>query len=106
MERLRTYGISSSTWRLLMYGAVAQLGEHLVCTEKVAGSIPVSSTKVDHVSMRVVSQLGELSSALQSLVRVLCNPRNVSVPEWLRGWIANPVAVSSNLTRHSIDKTS
>ena len=36
--------------RFLMYGAVAQLGEHLVCTEKVAGSIPVSSTK------RVVSQ--------------------------------------------------
>ena len=84
-----------------MYGAVAQLGEHLACTEKVAGSIPVSSTKVDHVSMRVVSQLGEPSSALQGLVRVLCNPRNVSVPEWLRGWIANPVVVSSNLTRHS-----
>ena len=29
-----------------MYGAVAQLGEHLACTEKVAGSIPVSSTNV------------------------------------------------------------
>ena len=26
------------------FGAVAHLGERLVCTEKVAGSIPVSST--------------------------------------------------------------
>ena len=28
------------------HGAVAQLGEHLTCTEGVAGSSPVSSTKV------------------------------------------------------------
>ena len=76
-------------------GAVAQMGERHTCTVDVAGSIPVSSTK------RVVSQLGDFTSALGKLVRVLCNPRNVSVPEWLRGWIANPVAVSSNLTRHS-----
>ena len=26
------------------YGPIAQLGEHLVCTEEVAGSIPVWST--------------------------------------------------------------
>jgi hypothetical protein len=26
------------------YGAVAQLGEHLLCKQKVTGSIPVSST--------------------------------------------------------------
>ena len=31
----------------MIYGAVAQLGEHLACTEKVAGSIPVSSTMED-----------------------------------------------------------
>ena len=43
----------------MKYGAVAQMGERLPCTEEVAGSSPVSSTK------RVVSQLGELSSALQ-----------------------------------------
>jgi hypothetical protein len=30
---------------LVKAGAVAQLGEHLPCTEGVAGSIPVSSTK-------------------------------------------------------------
>ena len=28
----------------LLYGAVAQLGERLTCTEEVAGSIPVGST--------------------------------------------------------------
>ena len=28
----------------LLFGAVAQLGERLTCTEEVAGSIPVGST--------------------------------------------------------------
>ena len=51
-----------------MNGAVAQLGERRTCTAEVAGSIPVSSTK------RVVSQLGDFTSALDMLVRVLCNP--------------------------------
>ena len=34
-------------WLLALntFGAVAQLGEHLPCTEGVAGSNPVSSTK-------------------------------------------------------------
>jgi hypothetical protein len=30
-------------------GAVAQLGEHLVCNQGVTGSIPVSSTKISAV---------------------------------------------------------
>ena len=63
----------------MKYGAVAQMGERLPCTEEVAGSSPVSSTK------RVVSQLGEPRSALHGLVRVLYNPINVSVPEWSNG---------------------
>ena len=29
----------------ITYGAVAQLGERLICIQEVAGSIPVSSTK-------------------------------------------------------------
>ena len=29
-------------------GAVAQLGERLICTQEVAGSIPTSSTRVVH----------------------------------------------------------
>ena len=82
-----------------MYGAVAQLGEHLVCTEKVAGSIPVSSTKKGCIS--IVCSRESLGIAIHNVVRAHYNPINVSVPEWLRGWIANPVAVSSNLTRHS-----
>ena len=32
---------------LLFSGAVAQLGERLICTQEVAGSIPTSSTRVD-----------------------------------------------------------
>ena len=31
-------------FKCLVYGPVAQLGEHLVCTEEVAGSSPVWST--------------------------------------------------------------
>jgi hypothetical protein len=30
-----------------LIGAVAQLGEHLLCKQGVTGSIPVSSTKLD-----------------------------------------------------------
>ena len=30
----------------VMVGAVAQLGEHLLCKQGVSGSIPLSSTKV------------------------------------------------------------
>ena len=30
---------------MLGYGAVAQLGERLVCNQEATGSIPVSSTK-------------------------------------------------------------
>ena len=40
------------------HGAVAQLGEHLTCTEGVAGSSPVSSTNV------VVTE--EIGSGLQT----------------------------------------
>jgi hypothetical protein len=53
-------------------GAVAQLGERHTCTVDVAGSIPVSSTK------RVVSQLGDFTSALGKLVRVLYSPYKLS----------------------------
>ncbi len=45
MEREWFDLFSSGTRRLqVIYGAVAHLGERLVCTEKVAGSIHVSST--------------------------------------------------------------
>lgn len=31
------------------HGGIAQLGEHLICIQKVAGSIPVASTKLKWV---------------------------------------------------------
>ena len=35
-----------------MVGAVAQLGEHLLCKQGVSGSIPLSSTKsIGHTSL-------------------------------------------------------
>ena len=37
--------VESDIFRTL-FGAVAQLGEHLVCNQGVAGSIPVRSTRV------------------------------------------------------------
>ena len=44
--------IPRSIWprfNILMYqsGAVAQLGERLICIQEVAGSIPTSSTKLE-----------------------------------------------------------
>ena len=30
---------------MFLSGCIAQLGEHLICTQGVAGSIPVASTK-------------------------------------------------------------
>jgi hypothetical protein len=35
-----------------MVGAVAQLGEHLLCKQGVSGSIPLSSTNLNLVSRR------------------------------------------------------
>ena len=38
-------GCPASNWpRLYYFGAVAQLGERLICIQEVAGSIPTSST--------------------------------------------------------------
>ena len=79
-----------------MNGAVAQLGERRTCTAEVAGSIPVSSTS--HPTSVVNAQ-----AVLQANSRP---PRWVAhnyvvVPEWLRGWIANPLFVGSIPTHHS-----
>ena len=42
-------GASLEKGRLARKGAVAQLGERLICTQEVAGSIPTSSTSVGAV---------------------------------------------------------
>ena len=39
---------------VVSHGAVAQLGEHLLCKQGVTGSIPVSSTKVLSFSIYIV----------------------------------------------------
>ena len=41
---LRTDNLATDNWQLP--GAVAQLGERLICIQEVAGSIPTSSTRV------------------------------------------------------------
>ena len=38
-------GLSNEGWR--SEGAVAQLGEHLLCKQGVVGSIPISSTSLE-----------------------------------------------------------
>ena len=43
-----------------MHGAVAQLGEHLLCKQGVIGSIPISSTK----SLIRCFQIGAASTGL------------------------------------------
>ena len=54
-------------------GGVAQLGEHLICIQKVAGSIPVVSTDA---SVTQSGQSGELLPP-RSLVRIQAGARNV-----------------------------
>ena len=46
-------------------GAVAQLGEHLLCKQRVVGSIPISSTNYRRES-KIASINGECNSGLRS----------------------------------------
>ena len=45
----------------LSFGAVAQLGERLICTQEVAGSIPTSSTR--HEQLRAPGPVAQLARA-------------------------------------------
>ena len=49
----------------LFYGAIAQLGERLFCTQEVSGSIPLSSTsfKYNDVSNRTIGSVAQLARA-------------------------------------------
>ena len=53
MDQAKTQG-SGNEFRLLSSdpGAVAQLGERLLCKQEVTGSIPVGSTRADQTSSR------------------------------------------------------
>ena len=46
LERRRKGKVASNGVRYRAEGAVAQLGERLICIQEVAGSIPTSSTSV------------------------------------------------------------
>jgi GH15 family glucan-1,4-alpha-glucosidase len=41
----KNWQLSTGNWQLCL-GAVAQLGERLVCNQEATGSIPVSSTRI------------------------------------------------------------
>ena len=61
-----------------IYGAVAQLGERRTCTAKVAGSIPVSSTKFRD------SRFGHLGNPIKSFQQSLISKTNIGdLVEWL-----------------------
>jgi hypothetical protein len=53
-QRIALWGASN---QYLLSGAVAQLGERLICIQEVVGSIPISSTKrkwsLDAISLSV-----------------------------------------------------
>ena len=40
-----TLRVSSAAQNQIDFGGVAQLGEHLLCTQRVVGSIPIISTR-------------------------------------------------------------
>ena len=43
----------SNTLHTLFFGAIAQLGEHLLCKQEVVGSIPTSSTRYQFLSLSI-----------------------------------------------------
>ena len=57
-------------------GAVAQLGERLPCTEEVAGSTPVSSTKVEEYKAKITKQFDELEEMMNKQMH-LTHPEEV-----------------------------
>ena len=85
------------------YGAVAQLGERLPCTEEVAGSTPVSSTRPQWRRGRKV-------------MRRIANPNCVGasptdasqaiLAQLVEQLICNQQVVSSNLTDGSTARSS
>jgi hypothetical protein len=46
LKKVLTLSVKKETYIVHnCFGGIAQLGEHLICIQKVAGSIPVASTK-------------------------------------------------------------
>ena len=55
--------VQSASIHFINQGAVAQLGERLICIQEVAGSIPTSSTRLSDTSRRITQS--ERSSGVQ-----------------------------------------
>ena len=55
--------------RKVLYGGIAQLGEHLLCKQGVIGSIPFTSTidEKKHSYCGVIAQLGERLHGMQEV---------------------------------------
>src|SRR5271166_3970323 len=51
-------GVQSASIHINLKGAVAQLGERLICTQEVAGSIPTSSTILEPLCAKHRAQRG------------------------------------------------
>ena len=68
-------------------GAVAQLGERLVCNQEATGSIPVSSTRIQSL---VVSR--------SSLAEIMMNlPKVDDWPMWLQVLVFGPPAIINGI---------
>mgnify|MGYP000645697427 CR=1 FL=1 len=71
------------------FGPVAHLVERLICTEEVAGSSPVGSTKLKTARFNLAvfnfvdpkKALGELSSGLENLLRLFCELVETKYPK-------------------------
>ena len=48
-------GLSIKRWYSSQLGALAQLGEHLLCKQGVTGSIPVRSTSQEFLTVRLIT---------------------------------------------------
>jgi hypothetical protein len=51
---------------LLPFGALAQLGEHLLCKQRVIGSIPIGSTKRCGLQVRAAREAGSVAQVVRA----------------------------------------
>ncbi len=56
-------GLESNFWNP---GAVAQLGERLICIQEVVGSIPISSTSLCRTVFEAVCHLGPVAQVARA----------------------------------------
>ncbi len=88
-------------------GAVAQLGERLVCNQEVAGSIPVGSSLANHLSGAGYANLPTRAVLRTALVSWERAPLNSEAPtQWLALKGRGPAADGSSAARKSLPHAS